>query len=55
MEFRNSVKAFTNAPLNRLVILDMLKNYKRPHDKISELIKNGDQIRLKKRLMYSWS
>jgi len=50
MDFRNSVKAFTNAPLNRLVILDVLKNYKRPNDKISELIKNGDLIQLKKGL-----
>ena len=50
MNFRNSVKAFTNAPLNRLVILDMLKDYKRPNDKISDLIKNGDLIQLKKGL-----
>ncbi|MCX2476939.1 hypothetical protein OQZ33_21575 [Pedobacter sp. MC2016-05] len=50
MNFRNSVKAFTNAPLNRLVILDMLKDYKRPNDKISELIKHGDLIQLKKGL-----
>ena len=54
MNFRNSVKAFTNAPLNRFVILDVLKNYKRLNDKISELIKNGDLLQLKKGLC-SWS
>jgi len=50
MDFRNSVEAFTDVPLNRLVILDVLKNYKRPNDKISELIKNGDLLQLKKGL-----
>lgn len=48
LNFTHSIKPFANAPLNRLVILDLFKHYKRPNDKISELIKSGDLIQLKK-------
>jgi hypothetical protein len=48
MDFKHSIKPFMNAPLSRPVILDMLKGYKRPNDKISELIKSGELIQLKK-------
>lgn len=50
MDFRYLIKPYNNAPLTRYVMLDMLKDYKRPNDKISELIKNGDLISLKKGL-----
>lgn len=50
MDFRYLAKQFKNAPFTRHVILDMLKDYKRPNDKISELIKKGDLILLKKGL-----
>ena len=50
MDFRYLVRQFNNAPLTRQVMLDMLKDYKRPNDKISELIKSGDLIPLKKGL-----
>lgn len=50
MDFKYLVKNFTNAPLTRQVMLDILKEYKRPNDKISELIKSGDLISLKKGL-----
>ena len=50
MDFKYLVKNFTNAPLTQQVMLDILKEYKRPNDKISELIKSGDLISLKKGL-----
>lgn len=50
MDFKHAVKYYSNAPLNRQVMLDMLKDYKRPNDKISELIKSGELIALKKGL-----
>src|SRR5690606_33252342 len=48
MDFRNVAKQFNNAPFTRQVILHILKDYKRPNDKISELIMNGELILLKK-------
>ena len=50
MDFRYVAKQFNNAPFTRQVILDILKDYKRPNDKISELIKNGELILLKRGL-----
>ena len=50
MDFRYLAKQFNNAPFNRQVMLDILKDYKRPNDKISELIKNGELISLKRGL-----
>lgn len=50
MDFKYLIKPFINAPLSRQVVLDVLKDYKRPNDKISELIKTGDLIPLKKGL-----
>lgn len=50
MDFKYLIRSYNNAPLTRHVMLDMLKDYKRPNDKISELIKNGDLISLKKGL-----
>jgi hypothetical protein len=53
MDFKYLVRSFINVPLNRQVMLDMLKDYKRPNDKISELIKGGELIPLKKGLYIS--
>ncbi len=50
MDFKHLLRQFNNAPLNRQVMLDVLKEYKRPNDKISELIKSGEIIPLKKGL-----
>ena len=50
MDFKYLVRQYNNAPLTRPVILDMLKDYKRPNDKISELIKSGELTPLKKGL-----
>lgn len=50
MDFKYLVRQYNNAPITRQVILNMLKDYKRPNDKISELIKSGELISLKKGL-----
>lgn len=50
MDYKYLVKDYNNAPFTRQVILDMLKDYKRPNDKISELIKSRELISLKKEL-----
>jgi len=50
MDFKYLVRQYNDAPLTRQVILDMLKDYKRPNDKISELIRSGELISLKKGL-----
>ena len=50
MDFKEAIKPFTNIPLSRQVLLSVLHGYKRPNDKISELIKSGDLIPLKKGL-----
>lgn len=50
MDFRYLAERYNKAPFTRQVMLDMFKDYKRPNDKISDLIKNGSLISLKKGL-----
>lgn len=47
MEFKDLLSKYQEEPLTRQVILSLLKNYKRPNDKISELIKARWLIGLK--------
>lgn len=48
MNFSNTIKNYADVPLKRQLMLDILKDYKRPNDKISELIHRGELIALKK-------
>lgn len=41
MDFREDIEKYAAAPLSRHVMLELLKDYKRPNDKISELAKAG--------------
>jgi len=50
MDFSKEAKGYLNAPLNRQLMMEMLKGYKRPNDKISELLQNGELTALKKGL-----
>lgn len=60
MDFREDIEKYTAAPLSRHVMLELLKAYKRPNDKISELakagmltiLKNGLYIPMGKRGLY---
>lgn len=50
MELKKIAKQFGDAPFSRHSILEMLKDYKRPNDKINELVKTGELIPLKRGL-----
>ncbi|PRD46824.1 type IV toxin-antitoxin system AbiEi family antitoxin domain-containing protein [Sphingobacterium haloxyli] len=41
MDLREDIEKYAAAPLSRHVMLELLKDYKRPNDKISELAKAG--------------
>jgi hypothetical protein len=48
--FDKIAKDLGEIPLSRELILELLKDYKRPNDKISEWIKNGELISLRRGL-----
>jgi hypothetical protein len=50
LDFLRLIKDYTNAPITRHVLLEILREYKRPNDKISELIKNGELVSLRRGL-----
>lgn len=41
MAFREAIQEYAEQPISKQVILDLLKDYKRPYDKIAELVKQG--------------
>jgi predicted transcriptional regulator of viral defense system len=50
MSFRENIQAYSEQPLNKQLLLDLLKEYKRPHDKIDELVKQEVLVQLKRGL-----
>jgi len=50
MNFRKKIREYANVPITRHLILDLLKDYNRPNDKISELIKNEELVSVKRGL-----
>lgn len=50
MDLRKIAKGFGDAPFSRHLMLEMLKDYKRPNDKISELVKSGELLSIKRGL-----
>jgi len=50
MDFKTTITAFSETPLSRHTILALLKDYKRPNDKISELLKSGELISIRRGL-----
>lgn len=50
MQFRKKIKKYAETPISRQLVLEMLSDYKRPNDKISELIKSEDLIALRRGL-----
>lgn len=50
MDFRMMFKHYANVPVARHLMLELLKDYNRPNDKISELIKSGDLISVRRGL-----
>ncbi len=53
MELRRAIKPYQAHPISHQVLLNLLKDYKRPNDKIHDLLKKGELISLKKGL-YVW-
>lgn len=50
MDFRKMIKEYAEAPISRHLILDLLSEYQRPNDKISELIKSKALIPVRRGL-----
>jgi len=50
MSFQEAIQAYTEQPLTKQLLLDILKEYKRPHDKIDELVKQQMLVQVKRGL-----
>jgi hypothetical protein len=50
MSFRENIQAYSEQPINKQLLLDLLKEYKRPYDKIDELVKQELLVQLKRGL-----
>ena len=50
MNFRKAIKEYAEAPISRHLVLELLSAYKRPNDKISELIKSEELIPVRRGL-----
>lgn len=50
MDFRTVIEDYAGQPLSGQLLLDVLKEYKRPYDKINELVKQGLLVQIKRGL-----
>ncbi len=50
MDFRKMIKGYAEAPISRHLILELLSDYQRPNDKISELLKSKELISIRRGL-----
>lgn len=50
MTFRKKIKVYTQAPVTQSMLHEALVEYKRPNDKISELLKHNELVRLRRGL-----
>ncbi|MEN9446981.1 MAG: hypothetical protein RJA25_271 [Bacteroidota bacterium] len=50
MTFRRKVKEYAEAPITHQIVAEMLPEYNRPNDKISELLKNGELLAVRRGL-----
>jgi hypothetical protein len=50
MDFRTIIKDYSEAPISRHLILELLNKYQSPNDKISELIKSQELISIRRGL-----
>jgi hypothetical protein len=48
MKFEDQIREFEGQPLNRQILMGILKDYKRPYDKINELVRQEALIPVKK-------
>jgi hypothetical protein len=50
MNFEQDIKLYNEHPLTSILLLDILQDYKRPYDKINDLVKKESLIQLRKGL-----
>jgi predicted transcriptional regulator of viral defense system len=50
MSFYEAILPYAEHPINKQLLLDILKDYKRPHDKIDELVKKQLLVQVKRGL-----
>lgn len=50
MGIRRNIKNYTQAPLSHQIVMEALSTYERPNDKISELVKSGELLSLRRGL-----
>jgi predicted transcriptional regulator of viral defense system len=50
MSFQEEIQSYAEQPITKQLLLDMLKEYKRPHDKIDELVRQQMLIQIKRGL-----
>lgn len=50
MNFRRSLRNYKEAPITHAVVMEMLSEYNRPNDKISELLRSGQLTALRRGL-----
>lgn len=50
MRFRRKVKEYAEAPITHNIVAEMLPEYNRPNDKISELLKSGELLSVRRGL-----
>lgn len=50
MNFRTIIKEYAETPISRHLILELLSEYQRPNDKISELLKSKELISIRRGL-----
>jgi hypothetical protein len=50
MSFRKKIKYYTQAPITHHVVSDVVSEYGRPNDKISELMKKGELLSIRRGL-----
>lgn len=48
MEVLEAIRNYSGQPLTRQVLMDVLEEYRRPYDKISELVKQGLLVQVKR-------
>jgi hypothetical protein len=50
MGFRKKIKDYVQAPITHHLVMDVLAEYRRPNDKINDLVKKGELISLRRGL-----
>lgn len=55
MNFQDTIQSYAEQPITKQLLLEMLKEYKRPHDKIDELVKQQMLVQVKRGLYITGS